>query len=462
MMKGYLTVFLSLSLSILAGFILFLTGNAIKNAEKIRLEGAADIGINSVLAEFHIGLLERYDLLYIDASYHQGEPSISNMESRFRYYVRENTNINSNAAPWGIVRPEEMNITEIQSAAAGRGNSMKNQAVCYIRDSGIQREEALVISYLEQVRQLENKDPLEEWSALQEQIAGIELPVILNEQGEWEEVPLGNPADRIFHLTGSDVLYLIGIDTGRIGVGCIRRDDYISGRRIMNEGPYMKKETDEELFLTYLHEKMGNYRVRREDSFLQLQLEYIAKGKESDYENLREVVENLLRWRFADNISYVLTEAGLHRQALSAAESLHAVQLKPELKDPVVKTILYACAYLETIADLKCLMQGGRIPVNKGSCHTGVEAVLSGEITGTAGSGDSGFSYEQYVSCLLYFLDEDTRNLRTMDIMEMDIRSITGNSYFAMDWCIERCSFAVSARGSFGDRYELNRIYGYY
>ena len=39
MMKGYLTVFLSLSLSVLAGFVLFLIGHTIQNAGKIRLEG---------------------------------------------------------------------------------------------------------------------------------------------------------------------------------------------------------------------------------------------------------------------------------------------------------------------------------------------------------------------------------------------------------------------------------------
>ena len=63
MMKGYLTVFLSLSLSVLAGFVLLLTGSAIRNGEKLRLEGDVDIAMNSALAEFSIPLHERYGLL---------------------------------------------------------------------------------------------------------------------------------------------------------------------------------------------------------------------------------------------------------------------------------------------------------------------------------------------------------------------------------------------------------------
>ena len=58
-MKGYLTIFLALSLSLLTGFILLLTGNAINNGMKIRYECAADTGMNAVLSEFHIGLLEK-------------------------------------------------------------------------------------------------------------------------------------------------------------------------------------------------------------------------------------------------------------------------------------------------------------------------------------------------------------------------------------------------------------------
>lgn len=57
-MKGYLTVFLALSLSFMTGFVLLLTGNAVRNAGKVRLECAADTGMNAVLSEFHRELFE--------------------------------------------------------------------------------------------------------------------------------------------------------------------------------------------------------------------------------------------------------------------------------------------------------------------------------------------------------------------------------------------------------------------
>ena len=90
-MKGYLTIFFSLSLSIMTGFVLVLTGGAIRNAEKVRFECAADTGMNAVLSEFHTGLLKRYDLIYVDASYLGKAPSIANVEDRLKYYMEENT-----------------------------------------------------------------------------------------------------------------------------------------------------------------------------------------------------------------------------------------------------------------------------------------------------------------------------------------------------------------------------------
>lgn len=462
MMKGYLTVFLSLSLSALIAFILVLTGNAVKNAEKLRVEGAADIGMNSVLGEFHIALRDRYELLYIDASYLGDDLSLENIESRLRYYINQNIEKDSRYGLWGNSRLEEVNVTEVITAAQGNGNAMKNQAVCYIKESKTEREEADITEYMEKISHLDKRDAAGEWGALQEQIAGMELPFVLNEQGIWEEVPLGNPADGIFTLLDSDILYLLEINTNDIGVGLISKNSYISGRQIQNTANVTEKQIDNMLFLTYLFEKMGYYGNVRENSFLDYQLEYIAKGKGSDYENLKSVAENIMRWRFAANTEYAFSNSDLYSGASAMAQELYAVRLKEEFKEPVTKSILYACAYLETIGDLRCLFSGGRIEVGKKYWNTGIDQVLSGNISTSVSSEGEGLAYGQYLGCILMLLLEDIRNLRSMDIMEMDIRYLSGNANFAMDWCVERFTADIHAAGSLGSKYSLDRTYGYY
>lgn len=462
MMRGYLTVFLSLSLSVLMAFILMLTGNAVKNAQKIRMEGAADIGMNSVLGEFHIALRDRYELLYIDASYLGKDPSLKNIEDRLCYYMNQNMKKTDAYGPWGESRLQKVHVTEIITAAQGNGNSMKNQAAAYIKDAKIKREEADVAKYSDRMSRLNDRDAAGEWGALQEQIAGMELPLVLNEQGMWEEVPLGNPADGIYALLDSDILYLLEINTNDIGVGQIPKNSYISCRQIQNAVNIEKKQADDALFLTYLFEKMGHYGNVREDSFLEYQLEYIAKGKGSDYENLKAVAEQIMRWRFAANAEYAFSNSELYSAASGIAEELYAVRLKREFKEPVTESILYACAYLETIGDLRCLFAGGRIEAGKEHWNTGISQVLSGNITASASIEEGGLTYGQYLGCILMLLPENTRNLRSMDIMEMDMRYLSGNMNFAMDWCVERLTADIYAEGSLGGKYSLCRTYGYY
>lgn len=54
------------------------------------------------------------------------------------------------------------------------------------------------------------------WHSIMEQLSGMERPYIRNEKGEWEEVPLSNPADWVYGLSGSDILYLAEVPVGGV------------------------------------------------------------------------------------------------------------------------------------------------------------------------------------------------------------------------------------------------------
>ena len=119
MKKGYLTVFLAMSLGFLTAFILMLTAGAVYNAEKLRLECAADTGMNAVLSEFHRGLYDRYGLLYVDAAYRGEAPLLSNVERRLQYYIEQNTAavLERKYAPWGKLSEIQAAVTGVQTAA---------------------------------------------------------------------------------------------------------------------------------------------------------------------------------------------------------------------------------------------------------------------------------------------------------------------------------------------------------
>lgn len=462
-MKGYLTIYLSLSLSLLTGFILLLTGLSVRNAGKVRLECAVDTAMNSALGEFHVELLERYGLLYIDASYRGSTPSAANLESRLQYYIEKNTAevLNGENSPWGKLFVNEVQIADFETAVAGDGASMRNQAVCYAEDTGLAGEEAEVWEQVEAVAELDTQTPMEQWSALMEEIAGMELPKILNEQGIWEEVPLSNPADWVFGLAGSDILYLAQAELSGISTVSVSLENVISHRPVRNRQAGKRSfREDQELFLSYLFEKLGSLYHPVEGGVLTCQLEYLSKGQGADLENVKAVAEQIFRWRFADNRELAFSDGGLRMQAEAAALELLAVQMDEAFLEPVTESILYACAFLETVSDLRTLYQGGRIPLRKSTHSMAVSYVLGGGIYCVGGG--SGYTYRQYLAGTLALMGAEELTMRALDIMEMDIRFLSGNPAFSMDWCIERFHGVVSVSNHIGDNYVLDRRYGYF
>lgn len=462
--KAYLTVFLALSLSVLTGFLLFLYSNAVNNAEKIRLELATDTGMNSVLGEYHRLLHDRYGLFFVDASFGGANPSVMNLEDRIFTYTDRNLQMGSPAGPYGRMALAQVEIENAVSAAAGNGKCMKRQAVQYVKDMGWENKPLFTDADTERVATLSGGELLGVWCDLMDRISAMELPKVQNRDGEWEEVALGNPADAVFGLMGSSVLYLAEVDRNDISAAKIRKSDYCSGRKLQNisaGGEFDPDDISTKLFLTYLSEQMGCYSRKKEDGLLQYQLEYIACGEESDYANMSEVLGKLLAIRFAVNVADIFSNQDMCGEASALAASLGAVKLAPVFADPVAQSILFACAYLESLSDIRCLLSGGRVPLNKSSVDVSIEQLLRGEVP-DAGSSSEGLYYKQYLMCLIALLPEKDRNLRTMDVMEMDIRKLEGTPLFAMDFCVERITVNVWGKAMAGTEYGLHRTYGFF
>ena len=90
-MKASVTIFFSLSLSTFIMLIMTLAFLLIQNSEKVRFYGAFDISANSCLGEYSKALYEKYDLLYVDTSYMNGEPSLEKLKTHIRTYFSKNT-----------------------------------------------------------------------------------------------------------------------------------------------------------------------------------------------------------------------------------------------------------------------------------------------------------------------------------------------------------------------------------
>lgn len=478
MRKGYITVFLSLSLTLILSLVFTVIEGARISAIRMKFEYVTDIGMNSVLAEYHRELLEQYDLLFVDTSYGGNMPSIANAEGHLKKYLQNNLQNDKGSGFWQTRDFLDMwinsaEITEYSIASDEEGNVLKRQVSDYMADyplGGLLEKITGNIGELSHY-QLDTKDVAGERAAYEARIAEIELPKQEVEEGVFEEVPLNNPADIANSTRSIGVLNLVVDDISSISTVKVDLDKYISRRSCMQgtgvckEAANVSGEPNDILFLTYLFEKCGYYGAEKEESVLQYQIEYLIAGKDTDWQNLEQVAKRLLRWREAANVLYILSDSAKIAEAEAMALALTAVMLCPELAEPVKYTILFAWAYVESLQDVKTLLQGGRVPIFKTAADwkTGINSIknVKGSLSDSGDTG-RGLNYKEYLEIMLFLTNDHDRTFRAMDIMEMDIRKTPGNSNFRLDGCFDTYKAHIEVASGFGYEYEIERLYGFY
>lgn len=475
MKKGYLTVYLSLSLSLILSFILTFIEGARISVIRMEAECVADIGMNSVLAEFHRELLEQYDLLFVDMSYGTKSYRAENPAEHLRAYMQGNFTSSSKSIwprkDWLSLSVDKAAVKELSIASDEGGKVMKRQAVEYMRNASIEGIFANIIGQAEEVENLEldTRDIAGERNRIQSQIDAMQWPS-KGEDGEPEDVELDNPADKINEFRGNFVLHKILGNKADISETVIQTEDYVSHReKIRGIGirpgfPDPEGRTDDLLFDCYLFDKCGWYGKELEKSFMKYQIEYIIAGKNSDRKNLESVVKRLIRWREAVNVIYIFSDTEKCAEAEALAYTLTAVLQIPELAKLVEYSILFAWAYVESLTDVKCLLNGGRIPFMKTAddWKTSIWNIVSfaGNIPDRESAGH-GLVYQDYLRIMLYLEESQTKNMRTMDIMEMDIRMTEGNSNFRIDACFDSYLSDIWVSSIFGYCCNIQKRYGY-
>ena len=139
MRRGYITVFLSLSLTLILSLVFTVIEGARISAIRMKSECVADIGMNSVLAEYHRELLEQYDLLFVDTSYCGSHPDIANTRAHLQNYVQKNLHPQERKGMSGekdflAMDAGIIEISEYSIASDDKGAVLKRQITDYMGD----------------------------------------------------------------------------------------------------------------------------------------------------------------------------------------------------------------------------------------------------------------------------------------------------------------------------------------
>ena len=513
--EAYLTIYLTLCLTVILSLYLMLIEGVRRNGAGMEAACVADVGLQSIMAEYHRELFWQYNLFAIDSSYGTDFCGKANTETHLRRYLDRNLSMEDvlqPAFPYRDFLALGVDVVEMTGASIltdQRGAVFRSLAVEAIQDD-------IGLSLLGQIR-----DWLEviEVNGLDTGITWQEAEPLHRQITEFagESAATSNPLARLEEKRRLGILALAVGPEESLSRYTVHMEDLVMNRMKrgeVNQGNMESqgfRETDiwnhlAERFLIqeYLLRYMGYFEKEcgenmgqggsenrtgrgaiqeigadrkagtvqeiqagqgvkerpgtQTEHALQYQIEYLIAGRENDTDNLRSVVNRLCALREAANLMYLYSdlEKKAEVQALSVATC--ALLLVPELAPTLELAIMMGWAYAESIYDVKSLLAGGRIPLMKdrNSWHYSLESALSGQL-GDAEKEGRGLSYQDYLRVFMTLTGIDTLTGRAMNMVEADIRMTEGNRSFRLDGCCSRVRFEINMSSRYGYQYHITR-----
>lgn len=473
--NGYLTVFLTLILTVMLSLCLTLVLGARESARKMKTEYVTDIGMNSILAEYHRELLEQYDLFFIDTSYGTSLASYEKTAEHLSTYLTYNLGDEGIFLPILYRDPlklelDNAEITEASVATDEEGAVLRRQAV----DVMYQR---IGVTFLREVAEwvrvadaydMDSRDILAEEREAAAQLEAWNGTTIETADGE-REVELENPGAAVVSFWEAGVLNFVVEDIDTLSSVSVDKTAYVSGRELLagtglNSALAFEDGFWEQLlFHEYILEYTGRFDKEKEDGLLRYQTEYILAGKENDVENLKNIVYKLLAFRAVANTVYLTGDTEKMNLLRLTTRILATLIGLPAIAGVLQTILVLAWAMAESIYDVEQLLKGKRILLmkTKTSWHYDLDQVMNFTGEHADEGGESGLRYEDYLRVFLCFQDKKVTTFRLMDVMEMDIRKTPGNLFFRMDGCIDSLKASIGYKSRDGKEYSIVRSYGY-
>ncbi|MBQ1311764.1 MAG: hypothetical protein IIY55_07935 [Blautia sp.] len=485
-LPGSMTVFLALLLGgmttlVCAGMLSVRMAGA-----RTQIQNGVDIGLFSVFGEYDRELLERFDVLFLDAG-GEGGLELSSVYNEFRRYMDPVLTQN-----YQTLVPGRGGFTGYRLAVDYQGEPFFQQAAAYMKELYAQNkakrpqeklDSAAAAELCEKGEQLEQENYLQRYQeeitkAEQESIRkaaeNLENDTLLTDGNTRTEVTAGEMLDPLqpvisFRETQGEQLLLP--DTAGNTPGQNPSGSLLSGRSL-NQGMeipdgFLPDDSAEsiDLFDAYIMEKMHSLEESA-PSFPAFQIEYILWGEEEDLQNIRKTARRILHFREGVNLETMLAERPLRESISRLADSVcDSYLVKPD-RSLVEQAVRYTWVYAESLLETRLLFSGQTLPLRK----TASNMLLSLEQLETMpgllappgsfwGGTADGISYREILYVFLRKMDKQDKVIRTMDVVEQEMR--LEDPSFCLDACICDAEVFVNVKANLRQNFEIRRIYGY-
>ena len=192
----------------------------------------------------------------------------------------------------------------------------------------------------------------------------------------------------------------------------------------------------------YAGKFLTSFTDNADQRLLLYELEYAVAGKDSDKDNLSSALRQILVIREALNFMYIMTDAEKYKASRDLAAAITAGGASPALTALIQCLVVSVWALLESILDLRLLLQGKKAALFKTKEDWMLNNVM--DIFSFMESREdsdkhlkearTGITYETYLQMLLFVKTPAERDYRIMDVLQTNIRQ--DDDSFLMKDCL--------------------------
>lgn len=451
--------------------------------EKLRWEGLnvnaanwTNLATESLFAGYQPLLLKEYDLFFLDGGFGSENVDVEAAEDWMQALIYENSaNVKGrDKGNFYRMQVSEVSVKSYTLATDQKGKVFIKQAAETMKSEIGKRAAKELLDKISDIqnKETEGGDPEKSivdaestLNQLKEQeakmaagtrgaavrVGDVERNRIASVKGEEATEQVSNPLEDIKPARSVGILTLVLPQGKTVSEKAISVDNSIA-KRSLQEGT-SKNQVDIDwydriLAQEYVKPFCGNFLSPKEGA-LSYGTEYLICGKGSDSENLEGTVNRLLLLREAVNFLYLQSDTTKQAEALSAATVLAGASANPAVIELVKQGILAAWAYAESICDVKALLSGGKIPLQKTAANWQTQLSNLAGASASQYSGEStGLSYENYLDAFLYGQSNAEIAYRAMDLMEHHMQQDEIYQHCKMDSMILEMEIEVEYEAS--------------
>lgn len=448
MKQGSVTIFFSMLLLLLCS--LFFSMVETLRIFEMRLESKSVTGTvtANAFSEYQPYLWENYGILALDAGYGGPDMDIAHVEKRLSDFAWANCSDSKETGSVYLfeIAPEENSVLEYGLLTDASGAGLIQQGATYARYQVAQGLWENMSDEVQHMQWTEDAPDVEE--LVENAQKGIEEMAEEAEQaqseGEVEKVPemevmpvSEDPLELFWQLKDQGLLGLV-IGERDISSKTVHITEPMAGRDLW-QGTTKSVEpdaTDCLWFDWYVMQQFGHFGSEdKQNRALDYEVEYLIAQKNSDRENLEQVVMRLLAVREAQNLAVILSNPHMMQQSYEIAVAIAGLLANPPLIQIVQAAVVAVWALVESVLDVRILLDGKNVPAIKTEAQwqSRLGHLMDALGENAEASAQEGLGYEQYLLVLVVLQSQKKLAYGCMDLMEASMHQQEEYAYVRMD-----------------------------